>query len=156
MLPGMAEYYHDAIEHIAQVYKYTLVVMIQPIYDSSKDLDEEIPWSSASILESIARSRITSDSDDKEKTLKSILLTGYDIKQKPENEVLEYLLTREVVAGVQNPDDSDDNLLSTRPNIFLVSHTGMYIERVVSPSMERIERRIKVHELGMEDFTGEL
>mmetsp|Transcript_2393 Transcript_2393/g.5533 ORF Transcript_2393/g.5533 Transcript_2393/m.5533 type:complete len:242 (-) Transcript_2393:112-837(-) len=35
MLPGMAEYYYHAIEHIAQVYKYTVVAMILPYGDGS-------------------------------------------------------------------------------------------------------------------------
>eukprot|EP00531_Pseudo-nitzschia_arenysensis_P013656 CAMPEP_0116117472 /NCGR_PEP_ID=MMETSP0329-20121206/1592_1 /TAXON_ID=697910 /ORGANISM="Pseudo-nitzschia arenysensis, Strain B593" /LENGTH=199 /DNA_ID=CAMNT_0003611041 /DNA_START=269 /DNA_END=868 /DNA_ORIENTATION=- len=146
MLPGMAEYYYHAIEHIAHVYKYTLVAMIMPYYDAAFDGDSSV---SSSILKSIFDSRSTET--------KSILLTGYDVKQKAENEVLEYLLSRQVVAGTLDPDDksspktNDNRLLMTRPNIFLVSHTGMFIERVVSPTMQMIERRIKVHELTMED-----
>jgi len=154
MLPGMAEYYYDAIEHIAQVYKYTVVAMIQPMIQQ----DDSKPSSSTSILQSIVESRNSGETHSKKETkAKSILLTGYDIQQKAHNGVLAYLLTREVVAGIldpQNPDrhyDNDNTLLITRPNIFLVSHTGMFIERVISPTMEMIERRIKVHELAMEN-----
>jgi len=156
MLPGMAEYYHDAIEHISQVYKYTLVAMILPYYDT---IDDSISSStSTSILQSIIESRKAGKTHGKKETkAKSILLEGYDIQQKSGNEVLEYLLTQKVVAGTLYPQsddnytDNDNMLLITRPNIFLVSHTGMFIERIVSPSMEIIERRIKVHELAMED-----
>lgn len=146
MLPGMAEYYYKAIEHIAHVYKYTLVAMILPYYDTASEQDGSV---SLSILETILDSRSTE--------MKSILLTGYDVEQKPENEVLKYLLSRQVVAGTLDPDNNasseanDNKLLMTRPNIFLVSHTGMFIERVVSPTMQMMERRIKVHELTMED-----
>ena len=147
MLPGMAEYYYHAIEHIAQVYKYTVVAMILPYYDTTDENHDAI-----SILESIAESRNAFEKP------KSILLTGYDARGQPDNEVLEYLQSREVVAGTLDPRDGDnssenddDALLLTRPNIFLVSHTGMFIERVVSPTMKMIERRIKVHELAMKD-----
>lgn len=158
MLPGMAEYYYDAIEHIAQVYKYTLVAMILPYYDSTNDQDDSKPSSSTSVLQSIIASRKADEIHGNKKTkTKSILLTGYDVQQKPDNEVLKYLLTREIVAGTLDPQshnkhyDNDNMLLITRPNIFLLSHTGMFIERVVSPTIEMIERRIKVHEIAMED-----
>jgi hypothetical protein len=157
MLPGMAEYYYEAIEHIAQVYKYTLVAMIQPYYDTTDEQDDSRPSSSTSLLKSIVEVRRRESRGKKETEAKSILLTGCDARQQSENEVLEYLLSREVVAGTLDPENHDgqngngDILLLTRPNIFIVSHTGMFIERVVSPTMETIERRIKVHELSMED-----
>jgi hypothetical protein len=150
--PGMAEYYYDAIEHIAQVYKYTLVAMILPYYDTTNEKDGSEVTSSTSILQAIVGSRIAGEAKSK-----SILLAGYDVQTKTDNEILEYLLTREVVAGTlalknHDNDDYDDNvLLISRPNLFLVSHTGMFIERIVSPTMEVIEKRIKVHELAMED-----
>ena len=152
MLPGMAEYYYDAIDHIAQVYKYTLVAMILPYYDTTIEQDDSKPSSSKSILDSIVQSREIAATMPK-----SIMLEGYDVQRNPENEILEYLLTREVVAGTLDPQSQysrsgkDNELLLTRPNIFLVSHTGMFIEHVVSPTMEMIERRIKVHELAMEE-----
>lgn len=146
MLPGMAEYYYHAIEHIAQVYKYTVVAMILPYYDTENEQND-----ATSILKSIIESRSAS------KKPKSILLTGYNTREKLDNEVLRYLESREVVAGTLDPKIQDSSskddvpLLLTRPNIFLVSHTGMFIERVVSPTMKTIERRIKVHELAMKD-----
>ena len=42
----------------------------------------------------------------------------------------------------------------TTPNIFLISHTGMFIERLVSPTMEMIERRLKVHLRAMDEPSG--
>ncbi len=146
MLPGMAEYYHQAIEHIAQVYSYTVVAMILPYYDTTNGQDDPL-----SILESIAGSRSTSEYP------RSILLKGCDAREKSNNEVLEYLESRKLVAGTLDPrngdrsSENDNALLLTRPNVFLVSHTGMFIERIVSPTMKMIERRIKVHELEMKD-----
>ena len=42
----------------------------------------------------------------------------------------------------------------TTPNIFLISHTGMFIERMVSPTTEMIERRLKVHLRAMDEPSG--
>eukprot|EP00537_Pseudo-nitzschia_pungens_P011701 CAMPEP_0172389008 /NCGR_PEP_ID=MMETSP1061-20121228/5998_1 /TAXON_ID=37318 /ORGANISM="Pseudo-nitzschia pungens, Strain cf. pungens" /LENGTH=228 /DNA_ID=CAMNT_0013119045 /DNA_START=416 /DNA_END=1102 /DNA_ORIENTATION=- len=171
MLPGMAEYYYHAIEHIAQVYKYTVVAMILPYGDGSS--------LGAATLRSILDLRNDDHDDDNDNDndgrAKSILLEGHDDAQQQQqqqgsttrtNEILEYLRTRKVVAGSLgiNPRWSDNdaatdqkisgaeqNLLLTLPNIFLVAHSGMFIERMLSPTMEIIERRIKVHELAMDN-----
>ena len=124
VLPGMAQYYYDAIDHISSVYKYTLVPMILPVTVNNNEQNEiEIQPSQNSkciLLQS-----------EKEDTIKS-------------NTVLQYLLTRKPVAG-----NSQLEFTLDRPTIFLVSHTGMYVERIVAPTMEMMERRIKVHELSM-------
>jgi hypothetical protein len=120
LLPGMAPYYYDSIEHIAEVYKYTLVPMILPIpvEEGGVSLDS-LPFKAYS---------------------KTILLeNGFS-----SNPVLQYLLTRQVVAGNQSLEFTLD-----RATIFLVSHTGMYIEQLPAPTMELLERRIKVHEWAM-------
>jgi len=171
MLPGMAQYYYKAIEHIAHVYKYTLVAMILPLYKTAEEQGDTGLWTTSSsgtaILQSILDSRKdVGNKNKKDVGNKSIVLEGYDAaRQESDNKILEYLRTREVVAGTLDPGNfehlgdsdvdhyNDSNnlmLLMTRPNIFLVSHQGTFIERIVSPTMETIERRIKVHELAME------
>lgn len=157
MLPGMAQYYYNAIEHIAHVYKYTVVAMILPYYRTSDKHDDSVSENADSnILETILKERKGVGKIEKRNAMaKSILLEGYSAEQESENNVLKYLLSREVV-GVRDDSNSDqknqdDNMLfSSRPNIFLVSYNGMFMERLVSPTMEMIERRIKVYELGME------
>lgn len=143
MLPGMALYYADAIEHISQVYKYTVVAMILPYY--TDETDEE---GNSAILQSILESRRRMGKDG---NTKSILLEGHGLHQMDDNKILEYLYNREKSASnfKEHEIENKKNLL-TRPNIFVVSHTGAFIEHVVSPTIEMIERRIKVHELGME------
>lgn len=118
LLPGMAPYYYDAIEHIAQVYKYTLVPIILPILVDGSGL-EELPH---------------------RPDAKSIVLQNGDAS----NAVLQYLTSRKVVAGNAALQFSLD-----RPTVFLVSHTGMYLEHLVAPTMEIMERRLKVHEWAM-------
>lgn len=126
--PGMAQYYYDAIEHVAQVYRYTLVAMILPYPAVTPDdgIDGET-------LSAVAKS-------------KSILLEQPStLSDQPD--ILRYLLSREVVAGNQ----FDSTLALDRPTIFLISHNGMYIERLVAPTMETLERRVKVYESVMEE-----
>ena len=118
LLPGMAPYYYDAIEHMAQVYKYTLVPMILPIAVDDSNL-KSLPQRPDG---------------------KTILLQNGGVN----NPVLQYLLSRKMVAGNAEIQFSLD-----RPTIFLVSHTGMFIERLVAPTMEVMERRLKVHEWAM-------
>lgn len=120
LLPGMAPYYFDAIEHIAQVYKYTLVPMILPLsVEGNSDSLDALP------------TKISSKTTVLEKGSTS-------------HPILQYLRTRQVVAGNQGLE-----LTLDRPTIFLVSHTGMYIEQLAAPTIELLERRIKVHEWAM-------
>ncbi|KAL3915788.1 MAG: hypothetical protein SGARI_008111, partial [Bacillariaceae sp.] len=119
LLPGMASYYYDAIEHMAQVYKYTLVPMILPIQVDDGGLDA-LP---------------------QRPDAKSIVLKNGNAST---NAVLQHLLSRKMVAGNAEVQFSLD-----RPTVFLVSHTGMFIERLVAPTMEVMERRLKVHEWAM-------
>jgi hypothetical protein len=118
LLPGMAPYYRDAIEHMAEVYKYTLVPMILPIPVDGSGLDN-LP---------------------QRPDAKSVMLQNGDAS----NPVLQYLMSRKVVAGNHALQFSLD-----RATIFLISHTGMFIERLVAPTMEVMERRHKVHEWAM-------
>jgi hypothetical protein len=124
VLPGMAQYYYDAIDHISSVYKYTLVPIILPI-SMKNNVENDI--------QPIQNSKCMLLKSEKEETVKS-----------NHNTVLQYLLTRKPVAG-----NSQLEFTLDRPTIFLVSHTGMYVERIVAPTMEMLERRIKVHELSM-------
>jgi hypothetical protein len=154
MLPGMAQYYYNAIEHIANIYKYTLVAMILPYYDDDQSTTSS---PSSSILQSITDKTLgentSNNNNNKKKKTKSILLEGHKRGENVPNPVLEYLLSREVVAGNfnLNKNNNNESILMTTPNIFLISHTGMFIERMVSPTMEMIERRLKVHLRAMDE-----
>ena len=109
MLPGMAQYYYNAIEHIAHVYKYTLMAMILPLYNTAEERDDTglstNSSSSTAILRSILDSRKDAGNNNKKNVgTKSIVLEGHDAnRQESDNEILEYLRTREVVAGTLDP-----------------------------------------------------
>jgi hypothetical protein len=132
LLPGMAQYYYDAIDHISKVYKYTLVPIILPIIvPTDEDSDQQKHTKGLPNLKPLNDS-------------KCVLLQPE--KDAQTNSVLRYLLSRTPVAG-----NSQLQFTADRPTIFLVSHTGMYIERIVAPTMELMELRIKVHELSMSE-----
>ena len=152
MMKGVSQYYYDVIEHISMVYKYTLVSIVYP-YQNPKSAtisfirptknEEKVaktillmsgPPPSPSPAEASSSSSSSSSSGD----VDSNTLT------------LKYLLSRTIVAG-NNRDVLE--LATDRPTIFLISHDGMYIERLIAPTMETIERRIKVYEQAM-DYDG--
>lgn len=124
LLPGMAQYYYDAVEHMAHVYQYTLVAMILPFPVTTDD----------------GKSKPTAILTPVEKPRSILLEQPSTPGDHPE--VLKYLLSRQIVAGNQ----FDVALDLDRPTVFLVSHDGMYIERLVAPTMETLERRVKVYE----------
>ncbi len=102
------------------MYKYTLIPMILPLA-----VEDNVP---------------SIDNLPSNENARSILLEKGDRS----NRILRYLQSREIVAGNHALE-----LTLDRPTIFLVSHTGMYVERLVAPTMELLERRIKVHEWDM-------
>lgn len=123
LLPGMAQYYYDAIEHMSHVYKYTLVPMILPYRTDRANL---------ALIQPV-------------KIAKSMLLKTMSTSDETNNDALNYLLSRPVAAG----NNQDLELAKDRPTIFLISHNGMFIERLVAPTMETMERRVKVYEQAM-------
>mmetsp|Transcript_23043 Transcript_23043/g.54688 ORF Transcript_23043/g.54688 Transcript_23043/m.54688 type:complete len:294 (+) Transcript_23043:127-1008(+) len=136
MMSGVSQYYYDVIEHIRGVYKYTLVSMVYP-YQNPKSATMAFirPAKDAKTISLMSGPPTTTTSPNTETT--------------PDDDAntvtLNYLLSRTIVAG----NDRDVELATDRPTIFLISHDGMFIERLVSPTMETIERRIKVYEQAM-------
>ena len=133
MMRGVSQYYYDVIEHIRMVYKYTVVSIVYP-YQNPKSATISLirPANDAKTITLMSGPPPSSDDDD-----------GNTV-------TLNYLLSRTIVAG----NDRDVELATDRPTIFLISHDGMFIERLVAPTMETIERRIKVYEQAM-DFDVE-
>mmetsp|Transcript_23042 Transcript_23042/g.54687 ORF Transcript_23042/g.54687 Transcript_23042/m.54687 type:complete len:294 (+) Transcript_23042:127-1008(+) len=136
MMSGVSQYYYDAIEHIRGVYRYTLVSMVYP-YQNPKSATMAFirPAKDAKTISLMSGPPTTTTSPNTETT--------------PDDDAntvtLNYLLSRTIVAG----NDRDVELATDRPTIFLISHDGMFIERLVAPTMETIERRIKVYEQAM-------
>jgi hypothetical protein len=125
LLRGVSQYYYDAIEHMSHVYKYTLVPIVFPYRTDQATM---------ALISQAQNSRT------------KVLLSGPSSSDdNPNMNTLKYLLTRTIVAG----NNEDLELATDRPTIFLISHDGMFIERLIAPTMETIERRIKVYEQAM-------
>jgi hypothetical protein len=135
LLNGVAQYYYDAIEHISHVYKYTLVPIVYPFMTESATMALIRPAKDAKtiLLMSGSSTSLSSSSIDNNN------------HADPNTSTLQYLLSRPIVAG----NDQHVELDTDRPTIFLISHDGMYVERLIAPTMETIERRIKVYEQAM-------
>ncbi len=118
--PGMAKFYYDMLEHIASVYPFTVQFLV-------------LPWQS--------QDDTTNDMND------LFALQRYQKRHAVILEpvfqpttVLNYLLEAKIVAGNDNAYLKED-----RVTIFLVSSDGIYVERLLSPTITLLERRIGVY-----------
>jgi hypothetical protein len=115
LLPGMAQFYYELLEHVQAVYPYTVQTLIEPY-----------------ITMETTTTSITITPHDEPKT---ILL---EPAVRP-TQVLDYMLNAPQVAG--NPDTT---FKLDRVTIWLISADGMFLERLNSPSMSLLERRVAV------------
>lgn len=130
--PTMAKFYYDMLEHIASIYPFTVQFILLPLVDNR---DEKSPGSPTEVLQT---SRYNQPST-------TVLEPSSHYPP-----ALAYLLHAEIVAG-----NTQASLWNDRPTIFLVSSDGVYIERLIAPTIIELERRIAVHLLQLET-TSEL
>lgn len=126
MVAGMSQFYHDMLEHIASVFPYTVQVLLLPWMGLPRNHKEK---SEAWMKEAVFKNRESS---------KKRVIVLKETSEPPKE--LEYLVHVPLVAG-----NSDPAILLDRVTVFLVSAEGVFIERVVSPTMELLERRISVY-----------
>jgi hypothetical protein len=120
--PGMAKFYYDMLEHIASVYPFTVQFIVLPW--QSKDDPEE-----GGIDAVFAPHRY--------KKPKVVLLEEVPAPARP-TEALDYLLSAQIVAG-----NGDKSLKDDRVTIFLVTSDGMFVEKLISPTITLLERRLQ-------------
>ena len=121
LIPGMSQFYYEMLEHVQGIFPYTIETLVAP-YNIS--LADEVCVS------------ITPRQEPKTILLKEV------IEPSP---VLEYLVNAEIVAG-----NDEAALLLDRVTIFIVSTDGVYIERLISPTMPLLERRVSVFLMQMD------
>lgn len=122
---GMAKFYYDMLEHIGSIYPFTVQFLF-------------LPWQSSDNKEDKGQT------DDTEALLAPqryskphvVLLEAVS---KP-TDALKYLLKANIVAG-----NDDASLKEDRVTTFLISSDGMYVERLLSPTITLLERRIGVY-----------
>ena len=118
LIPGMSQFYYEVLEHVQTIYPYTIQTLIEPFQITTDGNSDDI--------------NIHIKEHEKPKT---ILL-----EETPRlTEVSNYLQNAPPVAG--NPDV---RFHSDRVTIFLVSADGIFVEKLNSPSMPLLERRIAV------------
>ena len=120
--PGMSRFYYDVLEHIASVYPFTVQFVVLPWQSDGKtDLNA-----------AFGRNRY--------KNPRVVLLEEVRAPARP-TEVLDYLLEAKITAG----NNADASLWDDRVTTFLVSADGMFLERLISPTITLLERRIAVY-----------
>jgi hypothetical protein len=131
LLPGMAQFYYELLEHVQGIYKYTVQTLVEPhkvvpdvvVDDSTNSNDDD---DDMSILEPLPNA-------------KTILLQPSQNNEA--SDLLQYMLEAgELMAG----NDYGSTFHGDRVTIFLVSADGKFIERLISPTMTLLERRIAV------------
>lgn len=129
LLPGMAQFYYEMLEHVQSIFPYTVQIIMAPLQVTN-------PFQ--------AEARTIKIKPHKKR--KVIVLE----EDSNPTSALEYLLKAQVVAG---NDDAD--LPLDRVTIFMISLDGKFIEQLVSPTMTLLERRLSVF-LKQLDFTTDL
>eukprot|EP00934_Nitzschia_sp_Nitz4_P003814 Nitzschia sp. Nitz4//scaffold28_size193895//163172//163894//NITZ4_001685-RA/size193895-processed-gene-0.82-mRNA-1//-1//CDS//3329546042//3804//frame0 len=120
--PGMANFYRNMLEHVANVFPYTIQTIILPWIELEGDHDSN----DTPMKQTISQW----------KPSKRLLM----LEPTPRvTQALDYLVQAPLAAG--NPDAT---LAVDRVTVFLVSMDGVYIERLVSPTMTLLERRASV------------
>jgi hypothetical protein len=121
LMPGMAQFYYEMLEHVQTIFPYTVETLVAPYITTS------------TVGNNNNNNNVVTITPHKEP--KTILLK----EEKEPTPVLEYLMNAEIVAG-----NDDTDLLMDRVTIFIVTVDGMFIERLTSPTMRLLERRVSV------------
>ena len=119
LLPGMAQYYYEMLEHVNKVFSYTVEILL-------------FPWN---VNDPKRVSLKPHDDAHKHQSKKVILL---EESMQP-CEAMEFLASLQPYIGTYDPTIEMD-----RVSIFMISSDGKYVERLISPSMSILERRLQV------------
>ena len=118
LMHGMAQHFYDIFDHVQNVYPYTIQTIVMPLKkDNAAKNDVHIV--------------------PNPKTSKVTLLEEIDMSSHQ----LEYFVStnRRAIAGSETTAVATD-----RVTIFLVSTDGVHMEKVISPTLQILERRIQM------------
>jgi glutathione peroxidase-family protein len=122
---GMAQYYYELLEHVQSIFKYTIEIVLLPV--QVETMEEE------------AATDIQPHAHDNAKVVLLKKMTGT-------TKTLDYLLNVPPTAGsLVSHEDKNLHLLRDRVTIFIVSSDGKFVERLISPTMAILERRLIVY-----------
>ena len=170
--PDMAQFHYQLLEHVASVYPFTVQILLVPL-DNDNDNDDSTSSSSSSSSSSSATPPATPkwEPPRRNKATKVVILepitatdttttstgtTTTTTTSPPSTlRLLEYVAHAKVVAGHPLSSSSSSLVADDCVTVFLVSFDGMFIERLIAPTLMELERRIGVHLLQLE-FQAEL
>ena len=116
LLPGMSQYYYELIHHVQNIFPYTLETIVQPLnaYAEEQNGIHIKPHTNTKV----------------------VLLKETTVSAGP----LDYFLNQiHPIAGSESLD-----IFMDRVTFFIVSTDGKHIERLISPTMKMLERRLQV------------
>ena len=122
LLPGMAQYYYDMMEHLHTIWPYTLEIVVFPV--RLKEDPENHPPVQLKI-------------PDKSKIVVTKELKVADMNTIESNPILEYI--EEAI----NPGSGF--LLTDRVTTYIISFNAKFIEKDASPSLDFLERLVTHH-----------
>jgi len=138
LLPGMAQYYYDMMEHLHNVFPYTLEIVIFPIRrQDHPDLQFTRPQPQQQQQQKDSKIIVT----------KELQLEGNIIEA---NDILQYL--ESIINGgyvVENPVFTD------RVTCYMISFNAKYIEKEASPTLDLLEGMTS-HHLTAYEWKGEI
>ena len=113
LLPGMSQYYYELIHHVQTIFPYTLETIVQPLHAEKTNSIHIKPHTNTKVVLLKETTESTSQ--------------------------LDYFLTQiRPVAGSESLDIRMD-----RVTFFIVSTDGRHVERLISPTMKMLERRVQ-------------
>lgn len=116
LLPGMSQYYYELIHHVQTIFPYTLETIVLPLH-AGEDKNNGV--------------HITPHAKSKVVLLKETTVSTSQ---------LDYFLNQiRPIAGSESLDIRVD-----RVTFFIVSTDGKHVERLISPTMKMLERRVQV------------
>jgi hypothetical protein len=116
-----AQYYYELLEHIHKIFPYTVEILVMP-YQEIEEIDKEDKTTTVAIK----------PHDNPHVTF---------LQQETRPDLLFYLWESKVYGGEENLKDVPKD----RPSIYVISTDGRFVERLISPSLTDLERRIIVY-----------
>jgi hypothetical protein len=126
LLPGMAQYYYDLLEHLHKIYPFTVEMIIFPV---------RVPANPQVHLNLLEGSKIA--------VLPELKKEGDTIESNP---VLEYL------ERVIHPDNN--SIFTDRVTSYIVSYNAGFIEKEASPTLDFLEKLVQ-HYIGEMEWKRE-
>lgn len=111
------QYYYELLEHIQKIFPYTVEILVMPYHEAEEGDDDKV------MIKQHENSKVIF------------------LQQELRPDLLFYLWESKVYGG----DDNIKTAPADRASIYVISTDGMFVERLISPSLADLERRIIVY-----------